>query len=996
MQDTFVGRETELATLEAHLREALEGRGRVVFVTGEAGIGKTALIRRFCQCVLTRYPDVRFAAAECDHPIGDVDVGALSPYAPFKALIGQLVTQEKERGEHWALTYLREVGPSWLGLIPGVGGLIAALGDTAAFVWERRKESRPPGPAGGGPLGQEEIFQQAVDTFTGIAARYNPLVLFVDDWHWADDSSTNLLFHLARQVGRSRLLFLASFRLHDTRTAREGRGHPILQVQNELRRYGLCADIELAFLDRRAVDEYLHIVFPTARFAPTLRDWLFDVSDGSPLFLTEYVRLLREDGSLTPDGAFHGDLTQVQVPRGAMGVIEERLRRLSDDLRRTLAYASAEGERFTTLVLARLLECDRLSLLEKLQIVEKVHELIVGLGTETLLGEKTTRYTFKHTLVYRALYESLSEEQRELLHGRIVEWLGEEYAAATGAERQPLATQLVAHAAEAGDYLQEARFALEAARAARESYAHDEVLRQCALGLSALGRLTAPGGDAEELELALLFESGRTERFIGHWPEALRTFEQVAARARALDHTPLLAQASYYIGWVSHLLGRSDEALRAYEESRALFESLGDRAWLATTYNNIGSLYDARGDTDAALEWYERSAALKEELGDQAGLAATYSNIGGIYEARGDLDAALEWYRKDLAISEELGNRAGLAATYNNIGSIYEARGDVEAALTWYERSVALKEELGDRAGLATTYNNIGSVYRVLGDPEAALAWYRRSAALFEELGDRVGLARTLNNIGAVHRSSGNFDAALEWYGRARLIQEELGDRLGLATTGNNIGATCRSRGDLDAAMEWYGRSVALFEELGNDAGLATTCSNIASIHQARGETDAALAWYERARAIREELGDRAGLAALCNNIATVYTTREDYDAALKWYRQSVSLCEALGNRAGLATACANMALTYETCNDPDGALVWYERARVIQEEWGDAPGLALTWFGIGLAALDKGQYERALDAFTRSRDLSAQLGLEQDAAEAEEMIAEAQRRAGG
>ena len=82
---TFVGRGGELETLEAHLQEALEGRGRVVLITGEAGIGKTTLVEHFRDQVLSRYPEVRFAGAECDCPIGEMDVGALSPYAPFKA-----------------------------------------------------------------------------------------------------------------------------------------------------------------------------------------------------------------------------------------------------------------------------------------------------------------------------------------------------------------------------------------------------------------------------------------------------------------------------------------------------------------------------------------------------------------------------------------------------------------------------------------------------------------------------------------------------------------------------------------------------------------------------------------------------------------------------------------------------------------------------------------------------------------------------------------------
>ncbi len=316
---TFVGRGGELETLEDHLQEALEGRGRVVLITGEAGIGKTMLVEHFRDQVLSHYPEVRFAGAECDRPIGEMDVGALSPYAPFKALIAQLVNQERERGEHWALAYLKEVGPSWLGVIPGLGDLLTAVGETGAFVLKRRQEGPETMAGGAGQMGQEQMFQQAVNTLKNIATRHNPLVLFVDDWHWADDSSTNLLFHLARQVGDSRILFLAAFRPHDARTAREGKGHPILQVQNEMRRYALAAEMHLTFLGREEVGDYLRREFPGARFAPSFLEWLWDISDGNPLFLTEYVKLLRQDGLLTPEGEFRGDFSQIEVPTGGQG-----------------------------------------------------------------------------------------------------------------------------------------------------------------------------------------------------------------------------------------------------------------------------------------------------------------------------------------------------------------------------------------------------------------------------------------------------------------------------------------------------------------------------------------------------------------------------------------------------------------------------------------------------------------------------------------------------
>jgi tetratricopeptide (TPR) repeat protein len=959
-QQTFVGRKSELDALESHLQEALAGRSKVVFITGEAGIGKTALVERFRDQVLPSYPEVRFASAECDTPIGGTDVGEGDSYAPFKTLIAQLVNKDQEQGWQRIIDIFKELGPAWLGVVPGIGGLLAASSETAIYLEKRREQNEIV------QVKQDQMFQQAVNTFKNIVDRHNPLVLFVDDWQWADNSSTKLLFHLARQLGDSPILLLGTFRPHDALTARKGDGHPILSIRNEMQRYGLVDEISLTFLGHGEVHDYLKKEFPAAHFAPAFLDWLWDVSDGSPLFLTEYIKLLQEEGLLTSTGEFHGDFAQIEVPEGAKGVIKERIRRLGEELRRMLTYASIEGENFTTLVLSHLLSSDRITLSEKLRVIERTHALIASRGSQKLLEEDTTSYSFNHTLIYRIFYKELNEEQRRLLHSKILDEFGEDYLKSV---------QLAAHAAEARYYLQEAHYALEAAREAQESYAHDEVLKHCEQGLEALRKIDDWNREEQRLEVDLLLERGKTEIFPGCWQDAETTFELAVEKAQALNDADRLAWALYHLGWTVHWFGRWSESLQAYKRSIVHFEKADNQAGLSQAYNSIAGIQKLLGKREVAMDWYDKALAIREELDDQIGLAETYNNVGLIHRAREEYDEAMDWLEKSVAIRKELGDRAGLATNYGNIASVYQDLGQYDVAMDWYKKSIEIQEELGDRAGLATNHNGIGIIHVDRGELENALKWYEKAREIQEDLGEQVGLATTYNNIGHVQKTQEEYDEALKWYEKARLILEDLGNQRRLAETYNYIGLLHSAREEYDEALRWYKKSADIFQRISDQSSLAVIYSNIGHAHRLLGEYETALEWYHKSRNIDEDLDNQARLAETYNIIGVLHFILEEYTAALEWYRQSADIFQRIGDQPSLAVVFGNIGEAYRLWREHEAALEWYEKACNIQKDLDDPANLATLYNNIGEIHQALEEYEAALEWFRKSTTINEEIG---------------------
>ncbi|HUG41343.1 MAG TPA: AAA family ATPase, partial [Longimicrobiales bacterium] len=220
----FVGRERELAQLRRRLGEADAGRGRAIFITGEPGAGKSSLVARVLEEASALTPTFRFVSATCSE-----QYGAGEPYQPFVEAFRSLVAPDERSTSKWQnlRDIAAEVAPHWLGAIPVAGGVLSATLSTAA-------ELRRGGTAVAAP-NEEAIFFQYTEMFFAAAAQ-TPIVLVLDDLHWADRASVSLLAHLARRIGNERVLILGTYRPADVDLSR----HPIREARLELERYGVA------------------------------------------------------------------------------------------------------------------------------------------------------------------------------------------------------------------------------------------------------------------------------------------------------------------------------------------------------------------------------------------------------------------------------------------------------------------------------------------------------------------------------------------------------------------------------------------------------------------------------------------------------------------------------------------------------------------------------------------------------------------------------------
>jgi ABC-type oligopeptide transport system substrate-binding subunit/DNA-binding SARP family transcriptional activator len=539
----FVARESELAQLQTCLDRALAGRGRLVFLTGDAGRGKTALLRAYARQAMEAHADLLVVTGNCNAYSGLGD-----PYLPFREVLAALTGDVQARWaagemtrEHarrlWealplAVDALLDRGSALIDvLIPGAPILAraraAAAGaapDGAGADWVRRLQAAVEGdkPAPGDGA-QSQLYEQTTDLLRALSAQ-RPLLLLLDDLQWADDASVSLLAHLGARLAGSRILIVGAYRPEEVALGRRGERHPLDKALAEFkRRYG-DVWIDLAQADEAEGERFVEALLETEpnRLGEDFHRALFEHAGGHPLFTVELLRALQERGELVRDERgrwIEGPgLDWDTLPARVEGVIEERIARLDDELREILSVASVEGEAFTAQVVAAVEQVGERQILRQLaRELEKRHRLVREGERQHVGAVRLARYQFAHALFQQYLYNDLSEGERALLHGEVAEVLEALYERDTG----PIVAQLAHHFARAGRADKAAEYLTQVGDRARLAYAHQAAIDAYRLAVAFMKEQERYGQAARTL-----FKLGLTCHHAYRFAEARQAYDE--------------------------------------------------------------------------------------------------------------------------------------------------------------------------------------------------------------------------------------------------------------------------------------------------------------------------------------------------------------------------------------------------------------------------------------------------------------------------------------
>jgi DNA-binding winged helix-turn-helix (wHTH) protein/predicted ATPase len=742
---TFVGRGDELAWLGERLDRAGRGERQVVFVTGEPGSGKTALAETF---VRSLGRTGRAACGQCFEQFG-----AGEAYMPVLEALGQF------RADGRLVDAFRRHAPAWAALVPWLGG----------------GEGGPAAPT------SERLLREMADALEFLAAPA-PLVLVLEDLHWADPSTIDLVTALARRRQPARLLVLGTYR-----PAEIGGDHPLRAAAHELLARRLCADLSVTPLSAAAVGEFLAARFPGPPLPAALAGLLRDRTEGNPLFVAALADDLEARGVIAPapGGGWRltADLTAVAVgvPDRLRPVIDRQIDRLAEADRGLLEAASAAGVEFSAAAAAAALADELVAVEDRCERLARGGLFLQSRGaTEWPDGTAASRYRFAHELYHRVFAQRVPAARRRLFQRRV----GERLVAAYPGREAEVAAELAAHFREAGDPARAVHFlALSAQNAARVA-GHAEAIDLARRGLDLLGGLPpSEGRDRAELglqlTLGLQLQIGRGYAA----PEVEGALGRARDLCRAAGDNPHLFPVAYGLWMWANV--RAD-----YASCRELVDQLfilagGDTALTVPAHQAQELTLLFHGDPAGAAEHCRRAAAADDPDRTRDLIALCGHDPAGAALGFG---AAAEWLlgfpdraadmgREAVARARRLSHPPSLALTLWAAAWVRSLRREPAAALTLADEAITVSTGHGFAFWEANARVVRGWALAALGRGDDGLAELRRGEARWLELGAGVERTHQLGLLAEVLAGLGRTDEALAAIADGLANAERTGDR---------------------------------------------------------------------------------------------------------------------------------------------------------------------------------------------------------------------------
>ena len=753
----FVAREAELAQLDGYLDLALTGPGgRVAFVLGGAGRGKTALVQEFTRRAQERRADLVAAGGNCNAYSGVGD-----PYLPFREILGLLTGDVEARWQAGAISQI-QAQRLW-DLIPSAAQALVESGpdliDTFIPGPALVSRARAAAPGGAGwlarleilaasqgakDLKQSDLFEQYVKVVLALA-RQAPLVLVVDDLQWADAGSISLLFHMGRRLSGSRILVMGIYRPSEVAVGRDGERHPLEAVANELqRRFGpMQVDLRLAEGEAfvaAVLDSQPH------RLSAAFQQALYRHTQGHALFTVEMLRGLQERGDLVrdEDGRWiEGPaLDWDTLPARVEAVIAERIGRLPMSLREAIKVASVEGEVFTTEVMAHVQQVDEREMVRQLSgELDRRHRLVMGQGSRRLDagGQRLSHYRFRHILFQHYVYHSLDEVERTYLH----EAVGNELERLYGEQTEEIAVELARHFEQAGLTAKAVNYLRQAGDRAVRLSANQEAIAHFDRGLALLENLPQTiDRDRQELALQIaLFAPLAGAKGYGA-PELGQAYTRAQELSERAGEPGQVFLVLYGLWGHNLVQGDMKIARELAEQSLALAGKLQEPAFLLEGHRMTDETALYSGEWIAARRHVERTLSLYDPqlhrahasvYGQDPGVASL-SHGAWILWYLGYPDQALKMAREAKDLGEESSHPFSLGFALCYVAGIHQFCRDRQRVEKLAEAAIRLSTEQGFALWLAMATVLRGWALANRGQSEAGIAHMRQGLADYQAI----------------------------------------------------------------------------------------------------------------------------------------------------------------------------------------------------------------------------------------------------------------------
>lgn len=915
----LIGRTAELAAFHLLIEQTKSGSGHVALLSGEAGVGKSRLVAEVKTSA--EREGFRLFQGNC------FQADRAFPYAPFLDLLRSSFSDSSRLSRH----------PD---LLPFAQELSPFLPDVTPLTTERLPLVVP--SSLDPQQEQRRLFALLRHFFTEQATR-QPLLFIVEDLHWSDETSLELLLYLARNCTHLPILFVLTYRSDDV-------SPELRHCLAEFDREHLSQDFSLQRLARAEVDAMLRAIFARHQAVHTgLVESLYQLTEGNPFFIEEVLKSLIATGEITDrEGVWERTLLfgthtrSPSIPRSVQDAVYQRTKQLSAHGRQVLTLAAVAGRRFNLAILQQIMQIDESRLLVFMK------ELVAA---QLVREETPNQFSFCHALTRQAVYAELLAGERQALHRRIAEMMeqhafppsvldaqlvdlayhfseGEVWSKAAEYGRRAGERALILYAPRAAiEHLTRALFALKhlgenppaaVLRARGQAYetigAFEQALSDYERSLE-LAQQTQDGIMEWQslLDLGCLW-AGRNYAQAGHW------FQRSLERAEGLADPKLHARSLNRVGnWLVNT-GRAAEGLQAHQEALAIFEALPDTQGMAETFDLLGMANGIFGDTVHGVAQYGHAIELFRSLKDQQGLISSLTSrvsyaspymVETTYSVYAHLESCSRDITEAMRLAHQVDSLTAQALVEIAAGGAFASFGELGRGLLHAQESLRIATEIQHRQWMAGAYFTLGYVYFLLLEANLAVQALETGLALATDIGSTwwVGnitayLARAYLLQGALPRAEAALLAVMarsqqprnaperrmSWaWGELALASDEpemalsIADRLLAsapgATRSQPIPWLLKLKGEALGALSRQEEAIQALEEARRGALARQEQPLLWQIDRALGRQHHRLRREDLAR--RSFTSAREGIASLAKTIEDVYLREHFLHAAL-------------------------------------------------------------------------------------------------------------------
>ena len=817
----FTGREEELAILNRCLKESVAGQGKFVTLIGEAGMGKSRFFHEFRQG-LDRDKVAVFRGMARPR-------GVNTPYLPFIDALRRslrLNAEDKPAELHKkTVSPLRALDPALEKYLPYYLHLLSIPSEEFPIPPDVKDEAL------------RGMLKDALIAVTTLSSLVRPMVVLIENWHWADGASDALMRELLAIVPAYPILLVVNYRPEYVSNWGTFSHHTTITLQP---------------LDEDKTGAIMRSNFGVEELPGHMVAAIHERTGGNPFFIEEMCSLLVEDGAVAiknGQAALRQPQEALRLPATVQAVIRARLDKLGPDARRTLRLAAVIGRRFSASILETIYPSQEqlAPILEELKGLEMIQQFL-------LVPEIV--YRFKHVLIQEVTYETLLLQQRRHLHGRVAEGIEAQFAHRLEEQIEDLARhyQRSNHPDKAIHYLD------LAGDKAERLFALGDARRHYRAAIDLLdGPEPSPGQKRARVDISLKWASAS---YYVATLEHIEVLEISRQYARELDDVHRLAQATYWQGRMCASVGRVADAKEAYEQVLAIAEEHGDEEMVIRATNAIGRISYHTVEYQKGIEYLERATPDLLKLGDTKEWAFSTCILGRIYGSMGDFKKCFTLMEQALEKSREFGNITQESATMVDLGMMKALRGEWPAAMNFAEAALEPAERLGNSLIAAHAYVIKGLAIFMTDDQEIGLALMERGRKLRDAPGI-IGVTVFRAWVGEAFAIAGKAKQAQEEIRRIEKLSSKSGPNIGDIRIHRTKAFLCvhRQPPDWKGAHAHMEQAIELAEERGSRPAGAISRFRYAGLLRDSGDLKEASRHLKRAGEEFAELGMKWWLA---------------------------------------------------------------------------------------------------------------------------------------